>query len=84
MKGSLREISIPRFALRRDEAAASLAISPSLFDDWIKKGYMPEGKPIGGVTLWDTHKLREAWQRLQDAREPDEDDTDNPFNGVVA
>jgi len=83
MKGTLREISIPRFALRRDEAAAALAISPSLFDNWIKKGYMPEGKPIDGVTLWDTHKLREAWQRLADGPEVDEDG-DHPFDRVVA
>lgn len=83
MKASLREISIPRFALRRDEAAASLAISPSTFDSWIKRGYMPEGRSVGGVTLWDTNKLREAWDRLQDAQE-EEDDGDNPFDGVVA
>jgi len=83
MKGSLREISIPRFALRRDEAAAALAISPSTFDSWIKKGFMPEGRAVGGVTLWDAHKVREAWQRLADDQDT-ADDTDNPFNGVVA
>lgn len=82
MKGTLREISIPRFALRRDEAAAALAISPSTFDSWIKRGIMPEGKPIGGVTLWDASKVREAWQRLQDAQDP-EDDGERPFKGRV-
>ncbi|MGR9427740.1 helix-turn-helix transcriptional regulator [Rhizobium leguminosarum] len=82
MKGTLREISIPRFALRRDEAAAALAISPSTFDSWIKRGLMPEGKPIGGVTLWDATKVREAWQRLADGPGA-EDDGDRPFRGRV-
>lgn len=41
---TLREISIPRFALRRDEAAASLAISPTLFDNWVSEGKMPKGR----------------------------------------
>lgn len=61
---SLREISIPRFALRRDEAAASLAISPSLFDNWVRDGKMPKGKAIGGVVLWDRERIREAWRTL--------------------
>jgi predicted DNA-binding transcriptional regulator AlpA len=81
---SLREASLPRLALRRDEAAASLSISPSTFDTWIKKGRVPKGKAIDGVTLWDVQKLREAWQKLQDADDQPEDDASNPFNGVVA
>lgn len=66
---SLRDKTIPRFALRRDEAAASLGISPSLFDNWIDEGKMPHGKKIGGVVLWDCERLRWAWQRL--IEEPD-------------
>ena len=83
MKGSLREISIPRFALRRGEAAAALGISPSTFDNWIKKGRIGKGMSIDGVTLWDVQKLHESWQKMQDG-EDEADDNDNPFNGVVA
>jgi predicted DNA-binding transcriptional regulator AlpA len=79
---SLREISIPRFALRKDEAAASLAISPSLFDSWIERGYVPKGTPVDGVVLWDTQNIREAWLKLRDRGVP-EDDGDNPYDGVV-
>jgi predicted DNA-binding transcriptional regulator AlpA len=54
---SPRTLSIPRFALRRDEAAASVAISPTLFDEWIRLKRMPKGRKIGGVVLWDTQAL---------------------------
>jgi predicted DNA-binding transcriptional regulator AlpA len=59
-----REASIPRFALRRSEAAASLGISPTLFDEWVHDGLMPEGRKIRGVVLWDTNEIRECWQEL--------------------
>ena len=80
---SLRELSLPRFALRRDEAAASLSISPSLFDIWISEGKMPQGKKIGGVVLWDTERLRQAWQRLIEIG-GNEESAENPFDGIVA
>lgn len=79
---SLREISIPRFALRRDEAAASLAISPSTFDNWIGEGKMPKGRKIGGVTLWDAESIRTTWLNLADIEEP-QPETDNPYEGIV-
>ena len=79
---SLREISIPRFALRRDEAAASLAISPSTVDHWIGEGKMPKGRKIGGVTLWDAESIRTAWLNLADIEEP-QPETDNPYEGIV-
>ncbi|KQU81296.1 hypothetical protein ASD00_35265 [Ensifer sp. Root31] len=82
MGATLRELSLPRFALRRDEAAASLAISPSLFDIWIKEGRMPKGRKIGGVMLWDTEAVRHAWSRLNEDGELDDDD--NPYDRVVA
>lgn len=63
---SLREITIPRFALRHDEAAASLGISPSTFASWVKEGLMPKGKKIGGVVLYDTEKIRAHWYRLNE------------------
>lgn len=79
-RSSLRELSVPRFALRRDEAAASLAISESLFDDWVEKKMMPPGRKIRGVVLWDCEEVRQAWVALRD--QPAEEN--NPFDGVVA
>lgn len=79
---SLRELSIPRFALRRDEAAASLAISPSTFDNWVGEGRMPKGRKIGGVTLWDAESIRSAWLNLAEI-EGERPDSDNPYEGIV-
>jgi predicted DNA-binding transcriptional regulator AlpA len=81
---NLRSQSVPRFALRRDEAAASLAISPSLFDSWVAAGRLPKGKRIGGVVLWDAGRLYAALQDLFDADEPKPDDGENPFDHLVA
>lgn len=82
---SLRELSIPRFALRRAEVAASLAISPSLFDIWIGKGRMPKGRKIDGVVLWDAEEVRTAWHRIVDHdASSDDDDDENPYDQVVA
>lgn len=75
---SLRSISIPRFALRRPEAAASLGISEGLFDNWVKEGRMPKGRKIDGVVLWDTRQVAAAWDSLID-----EGVRANPFDRVV-
>lgn len=77
---SLRELTIPRFALRREEAAVSLSISPSSFDNWVKAGKMPAGQKLGGILLWDVEKLRSAWYALLDQDE--QDDSENPFDSV--
>jgi predicted DNA-binding transcriptional regulator AlpA len=78
-RASLREITIPRFAMRRDEVAASLGISPAHFDKWVQERKMPEGRKIGRVVLWDTESVRSAWQAMSEPETPD-DDGENPFN----
>jgi len=79
---TLRSLSLPRFALRRDEAAASLAISPGTFDKWIDEGKMPKGRKVGGVMLWDAERIRAAWHELIDA-DDQKDDGENPFDHMV-
>ena len=74
-----RDLSLPRFALRRDEAAASLAISESTWDKWVEMKRMPSGHKIDGVMLWDTQEIREAWNKLKDG-----DTVNNPFDSVTA
>ncbi|WAC25759.1 hypothetical protein [Ancylobacter sp. SL191] len=64
---SLREQTLPRFALRRDEAAASLSVSASTFDTWVAEGKMPPGHKIGALVLWDTQEIRDHWLALRDA-----------------
>ncbi|RIK98641.1 MAG: hypothetical protein DCC74_03700 [Proteobacteria bacterium] len=74
-----RELSLPRFAVRREEAAASVGVSASKFDEWVRDGKMPKGHKIDGVVLWDVQEIREAWLRLRDG-----EFTVNPFDRVVA
>jgi predicted DNA-binding transcriptional regulator AlpA len=74
-----RDLSLPRFALRRDEAAASLAISETTFDRWVEMKRMPPGHKIDGVILWDTQEIRECWLRLKDG-----ETAKNPFDDVTA
>ena len=74
-----RDLSLPRFALRRDEAAASLAVSETKFDEWCHDGRMPKGRKIDGVVLWDTQEIREAWNTLKNGVS-----AINPFDKVVA
>jgi predicted DNA-binding transcriptional regulator AlpA len=77
---SPRDLSLPRFALRRREAAASLAVSETKFDEWCEDGRMPRGRKIDGVVLWDTQEIGEAWDALKNG----EAASNNPFNKVVA
>ena len=76
---SPRNYSLPRFAMRRNEAAASLAISETKFNDWCGDGRMPKGRKIDGVVLWDTQEVWDAWEALRNG-----DTAKNPFDKVVA
>jgi predicted DNA-binding transcriptional regulator AlpA len=77
---SPRDLSLPRFALRREEAAAAVAVSATKFDEWVGDGRMPKGRKIDGVILWDVCEVRDAWECLRDGK-PSEV---NPFDEVVA
>ena len=76
---SPRDLSLPRFAVRRDEAAASLGVSATKFDEWVKDGRMPKPIKVDGVVLWCVQGIREVWERMRDG-----DQAKNPFDGVVA
>jgi predicted DNA-binding transcriptional regulator AlpA len=78
---SPRILSLPRFAMRREEAAASVAVSPTKWDEWVKDGRMPKGLKIDGVVLWDTAQVLDAWERLRDTPQSS---ARNAFDGVVA
>ena len=77
-RGSPRDLSIPRFALRRDEAAASVGVSVTKFGE--ADGRMPKGRKIDGVVLYDTQEIFDAWRRLRDG----EFSSLNPFDGLTA
>jgi hypothetical protein len=78
---SLRSISVPRFAVRRDEAAAAFGISETTWDHWVAIGRMPPGRKIDGVRLWDVGEIFRAWVLLRDQ---DVISDANPFDQVTA
>jgi predicted DNA-binding transcriptional regulator AlpA len=78
---SPRDLSLPRFALRRDEAAASLGISETTFDKWVELGRMPRSIKIDGVVLWDVQQVFAYWNKLKD---PEGAFVKNPFDEVIA
>lgn len=77
---SAREGSIPRFGLRREEAATALGISATLFDKWVCDGLMPKGRKIVGVVLWDTEEIKESWHELGERYGKGRK---NPFDEVI-
>ncbi len=57
---------VPRFALRRDEAAAAVGVSLSKFEEWVRRGMMPNPVKVDGCTLYDARQVELAWVALRD------------------
>lgn len=58
--------SCPPAGLRREEAAAYVGVSPSKFDDWVKRGLMPKPKTQDAVVIWVRRALDLALEALPD------------------
>lgn len=59
-------IGCPPRGLSRAEAAAWIGVSPSLFDQLVDDGRMPEPKRINARVVWDRVKLDAAFSELPD------------------
>jgi len=64
--------------LSRVEAAAYVGVSPSLFDEMVKDGRMPQPKRINSRTVWDRRLLDAAFEDLPDTG------SKNPWDEVAA
>jgi predicted DNA-binding transcriptional regulator AlpA len=71
--------SLPPRGLSREESAAYIGISPSLFDLLVKDGRMPAPKRINARTVWDRLHLDAAFAAL-----PSNDDPLNPWDDMAA
>jgi predicted DNA-binding transcriptional regulator AlpA len=78
-KRDVLPLSLPPRGLPRVEAAAYVGVSPSLFDQMVADGRMPQPKRIDTRTVWDRRQLDEAFTAL-----PDGDDCRNPWDGAAA
>lgn len=64
--------------LSRIQAAAYIGVSATLFDDMVRDGRMPKPIRINSRTVWDRHKLDEAFAALSD-----EERKDDPWSKVA-
>lgn len=65
--------NLPPRGLSRLQSAAYIGVSPTLFDEMVKDGRMPEPIRINSRVLWDRLQLDEAFAAPSDRR-PDGDD----------
>lgn len=73
-------LSLPSRGLSREQAAAYVGISPSLFDMLVKDGRMPGPKRVNSRVVWDRLKLDAAFEILA---ETDDASTDNEWKVAV-
>jgi predicted DNA-binding transcriptional regulator AlpA len=68
-------LSLPPRGLSREQAAAYVGVSPSLFDTLIKDRRMPGPKRINSRVVWDRLRLDLAFEALAetDAHAADDD-----------
>jgi predicted DNA-binding transcriptional regulator AlpA len=66
--------------LSREQAAAYIGVSPSLFDILVKDGRMPTPTRINTRTVWDRVKLDAAFEALADA---DDTSAENEWKAAV-
>jgi predicted DNA-binding transcriptional regulator AlpA len=67
--------SLPPRGLSREQAAAYIGISASLFDEMVKDGRMPRPKRPNARTVWDRLALDRAFDRLPGGDDGDDGDT---------
>ena len=65
--------------LSREQAAAYIGVSPSLFDILVKDGRMPAPKRINSRAVWDRLSLDAAFAAL-----PGNDEPMNPWDEIAA
>ena len=66
--------------LSREQAAAYVGVSPSLFDAMVKDGRLPQPKRINARVVWDRLKLDAAF----DALPGDDASLANPWDEIAA
>lgn len=61
--------SLPPRGLSREQAAAYVGVSASLFDEMVGDGRMPGPLSVNRRRIWDRHKIDEAFAALTDSVE---------------
>lgn len=78
-RGEILPLSLPPRGLTREQAAAYIGVSVTLFDDMIADGRMPGPKRINARTVWDLRQLDSAFDQLPTSQ-PKGKQTGNPWD----
>lgn len=62
--------SLPPVGISREQAAAFIGISSTLFDRLVHEGMMPDGRKIFGRIVWDVAEVVQAFRALPHSSEP--------------
>jgi predicted DNA-binding transcriptional regulator AlpA len=76
-------MQVPRASLQVDgwqtnrvKAAAYVGVSPTLFDEMVDDGRMPQPKTVNSRRVWDRKQLDEAFEALPTRDDPNPWDPD--------
>ncbi|UES43649.1 DNA-binding protein [Roseibium aggregatum] len=84
MPHTKKHIRSAKLAVSRSTAADMLDISPTTFDTWVGRGWMPKGYKIGGLRRWVVEDLQSSLYDLTETNSIiDNEDTKNPFDYTV-
>lgn len=73
--------SLEPIGVSREVAAASIGVSPTLFDQMIRDRRMPSPKVINSRKVWDVEEVRRAFKALPSDGDGDPPDGDaNPWD----
>ncbi len=61
---SLLPESLPPIGVNREQAAAFIGISASLFDRLVQANAMPEPRTLAGRLVWDVEEVAQAFRAL--------------------
>ena len=57
-------LAVDPIGLNREESAAYVGVSATLFDEMVEDGRMPEPREINSRVVWDREELRTAFKAL--------------------
>ncbi|MDI7924561.1 hypothetical protein [Ferirhizobium litorale] len=75
-RGAVLPTALAPFGVTREQAAALLSISPSLFDNAVEAGTMPQPRILRGRNIWDVNELYECFLALPSRRSANDQDLD--------
>jgi predicted DNA-binding transcriptional regulator AlpA len=77
-RNDILPLSLPPLGIGREQAAALIGISATMFDRCVEAGSMPSPRALGGRLLWDVSELTAAFRMIPHRVRVDDDPLDEP------